>query len=197
MHDVSEWTTGDRRALPPELRGNMATGKAAQGGVGFPVAAPGEGGATARVANLPPPWQFPIASAVDFFQQAQNMILPAGVGATITDAALPLAMQDGYKAVVRSVVIFVDAPTTALSFFFTLLVNGAPVQGWDRLRTYPRSATNLSIGFEGVVRVPQNATISGIVTNENAAGPWTVGMNFAGWQWPLSDEQRIYGGDFG
>lgn len=169
-----------------------------RGRVGFPVA--GQAGVPARPGQQPapvgalqifPPWLYPIDSAVDFQPRADGVALAAG--ATETPADTVLQLPAGYAGVIRFVSIFVDSPTTALDVSWALRINGGPVPGWNNLRSFPRSANNISITFEGVVQVPQNATIDITIVEHGGALAWTVGASYGGWQWPTAAELELYG----
>lgn len=118
--------------------------------------------------------------------------LGAGPALTIKPAGLVTQLNAGYVAVVRFVQIFVDAPTTTLDVDWILLVNDAPVPGWDRLGSFPRNATNLSITFDGTVRVPASASIS-IAIRNNEATARTVGASYGGWQTPQGIIDQTFG----
>lgn len=182
----------DRGRLPTPIdqvaRGFIPSAEVREGG------AVNKGGVQSRTAVVYPFWDRPPASATDFFIQPLPFSLPAGPSAApvlIPGASFQLPAQN--EGVVRSVSIFVDAPTTALNVVWSLRINGQPVAGADALTTFPRSASNLSITFEYFKQVPVGALIELVVSNRSAAGPWTVGGNFAGWSWPMADRIRVFG----
>lgn len=152
-----------------------------------------------------PPWLYPLASGNDFFKVnvfttpnvqtgalAKVAVLPAGANQTIFSE--PVVIPDGMKGVVRVVSIFVDAPTAvpAIDVNYVLRINGGPVQGWT-FATFPRTAANLSIDFGGVVRLPQAAVVDVAIINNNANGPWTVGVQVGGWYYSVREATRLYG----
>jgi hypothetical protein len=61
------------------------------------------------------------------------------------------------------------------------------------LRSFARVANNLNIEFTGYVQCPGNTLIDVLVTNTNASGPWTVGVEVSGWAWPVIDRVRAFG----
>lgn len=132
-------------------------------------------------------------SGQDFYFN-ETGVLAAGAGSTLVlPAAGPLLINPNFEGVIKSVVIFIDAPLTTLDIVWQLRVNGGGVVGWDALRTFPRTANNLSIEFSGTVQVPGSSKIDVLITNNNAVGPWTVGAEVSGWAWPVADRVRVFG----
>lgn len=146
--------------------------------------------------QLFPWWERPLPGSQDFFVKLNSVALGAGPATTIKPATLITNLQPGYVAVIRFVQIFVDAPTTTLDVDWILLINDGPVPGWDRLGSFPRNATNLSLTFDGVVRVSQSATIS-IAIRNNEATARTVGAAYGGWQTPQGLIDQTFGAGAG
>lgn len=132
-----------------------------------------------------------IPSAQDFLVQLKTAALANVIGTTVDTAELRL--NAGEYGVVKVVEIFVNAPTTAINVNWALLVNDAPVPGFDNLSTFPRAAANLSIAFTGTVRLPPSARVRVRITNLAATGPWDVGAAFAGWKWNAQQGERYTG----
>lgn len=146
------------------------------------------------VAAIPPFYYVKPPSGQDFYFNVEPVVLAAGAGSNVVIApAAPLAIFPLYKGVVAFVTIFLDAPTNATSVNFTLRFNGGPVQGADALRSFPRTANNLSVTFPFNIVVPGGTVIDVLATNQNASGPWTVSAEVGGWQYPESLERRIFG----
>lgn len=182
-----------RRPVPGAIRNLGKSGRAL--GVRGAAAPPGLPAAVGNIptVSIPPPWQFPIPGAVDFYLIEKSEVLALGVGVELTPATLRLEVGSGFKAAVRFVTIFVNAPDTTTDVDWSLLINNAPVRGWSNLTTFPRVATNISIDFDGVVRVQQSSIVQVRIRNNAATGPWTVGAAYGGWAWPIASERRIYG----
>lgn len=184
-----------RRPVPGAVRNLGKPGRSLQA-AGAGAALPGRAFApegNIPTVSIPPPWQFPIPGAVDFYLIEKSEVLAAVVGASVTPDALRLAVGSGFKAVVRFVTIFVNAPDTTTDVDWSLLVNNGPVRGWSNLTTFPRVANNISIDFDGVVRISQASIVQVRIRNNAATGPWTVGAAYGGWVWPIASERRIYG----
>lgn len=181
---------GRSQALPAGLGTRAAPGRA----FGPAAGAPSDGIAQLpKTADVPPYWLYKPPEGVDFYFN-QEGVLPAGAGSTlILTATPPIFVRPTYEAVVASVNIFVDAPNTGLGAVWTLRFNESPVEGWDSLRSFARIANNLSIEFSGNVQVKGGTKIDVLVSNTNANGPWTVGVEVTGWQWPRLARERTFG----
>lgn len=177
-----------RRELP---RGGVPVDVETRGNKQLPAAPHSE--PLTKVADVPPYWLYKPPEGIDFYMNEEGS-LPAGAGSTLILASVPaIFLTPNYEGVVKSVTIFVNAPTTDFNAFFTLRFREAPVPGWDRLRTFSRAATNLSIEFGGEVQAQPGTKIDVLVTNRNAFGPWTVGAEVTGWSWPRVARQRVFG----
>lgn len=153
-----------------------------------------------RSAQVPPFWEFKPPSGVDFYASMTGT-LAAAVGATLLlDPSVNgnpigpvIRLTPDYEGVVQTVNIFIDAITTAWNASFSLLANGAPVQGWANLTSFPRNANSINIPFNGPLQIPPNTLLQVLVTNNAATGPWTVGAQVAGWSWPTVDRMETFG----
>lgn len=178
--------------LPAGLGLTRGGAPASVGGAG-PAGALDRLGGLVKTAAIPPYWLNKPPEGIDFYFNVEG-VLAAGVGSTLILVDTPATLiQVNYEAVVASVNIFVDAPTTALGAVWTLRFNESPVSGWDSLRTFARAANNLSIEFSGNAQVPGGTKIDVLVTNTNAGGPWTVGVEVTGWAWPKLARIRAFG----
>jgi len=171
---------------------------------GHGLAAPARGGApnagagsglakVPKTAQIPPYWLYKPPEAVDYYFNVEGVIA-AGAGSTLILTDTPaIFLEPNYEGVVTSVNIFVDAPNTGLGVIWALRFNESPVPGWDTLRTFARVANSISIEFGGNVQVPGNTKIDVLATNNNANGPWTIGVEVTGWQWPKFARVRQFG----
>lgn len=150
-------------------------------------------GAIPRAAQVPPFWQIKPPEGIDFFAK-MNGVLAAGAGQTLTLTPSPLLrVLNDYSGVVAGVTIFIDTPLTTLNLTFALRINAAPVQGWDKLEPFAVAANALIIPFPGTLQIPGNTQLDVLVTNNSAAGPWTVGASITGWSWPKIAEDIAFG----
>lgn len=176
--------TNKRLAPPPDIA-------AKQSGMTAPARVPKVIPSTAQV---PPFWQFKPPTGVDFYFNTTGT-LAAGAGSTLILTGTPeVRLTADYEGVIASVNIFVDAITTAWGGVFSVLLNGAPAQGWASLSSFPRNANSISISFDGPLQIPPNTLVTVLVTNTNAGGPWTVGVEVTGWSWAVYDRLQVFGG---
>ena len=191
IKDLGSWS------VPHPPAGNQAP-------AGSPDAVP----QTIHTFNKYPPWLYPPLGAIQFYIGSPSLSftpntfsLPAGAGTAISPTQLVHTPSRGYKPVIKLMTIFVDNPTNTFSILWQLTSNGAPVPGWG-LTSFPRTASNLSIDFAGTIRdLPVDGVLGVTITNMNAAGPWTVGSVYSGWEYVEATERRLSGAtgatDFG
>lgn len=189
---------GHARA-PEDIRGWDRPSGSRPGSVGR---APGMSGTTAGGSAFRPPLD-PVAAISPFYEVKprsgidayfnQTGVLAAVAGAAVEFGAGLFVLPSANVGVIGFLTIFVDAPNTTINVIWTLLLNGAPIPGWERITTFPRVANNLSIVYPGTVQIPKRAAITVRVTNQAATGPWTVGAEVGGWHWPEVDELQTFG----
>jgi len=152
-------------------------------------------GSIPRAAQVPPFWQFKPPSGSDLYSFGVGT-LAAGAGSTVDlTFTSSWSILTGYEGVLQSLTVGVSAPLVTLDIFFTLLGNGAPIIGWDRLTPQPVAANAIIIPFSGPLQLPERTLLSVRVTNNAASGPWTVNATIAGWQWPRIVRQQTFGED--
>lgn len=188
---------GQARA-PEDIRGWNDPSGGAPGTLGRKASVSGTPGGPALrsaldpVAAISPFYEVKPRSGVDAYFN-QTGVLAAAVGASVTFGAGLFVLPSANLGVIGYLTIFVDAPNTTINVIWTLLLNGAPIPGWERITTFPRTANNLSIVYPGTVQIPKRAEITCRVTNQAATGPWTVGAEVGGWHWPEIDELQTFG----
>jgi hypothetical protein len=144
------------------------------------------------VAAISPYYEVKPRSGIDTYFN-QTGALAAVVNATVTFGVGLFELPPANVGVISYLTIFVDAPNATINVIWTLLLNGAPIPGWERITTFPRAANNLSIVYPGTIQIPQRSVVTVRVTNQAATGPWTVGAEVGGWHWPLIDELQVFG----
>lgn len=149
------------------------------------------GRSTAQVRNVVPWWETKPPQGIDFLQVQKTIALAAGAGSVVS--LLTFALTPESYGVIKGVSIFADATTVNTDVDWILKFNGGPVPGWSNLTTFPRVSTNLSIDFSGTVIIPPGTTVEVTAVNNNAFGPWNIGVMVTGWSMSASDIQRIYG----
>jgi hypothetical protein len=154
-----------------------------------PDSGPIEAGAELqRVVTVAPYWEAKPASGQDYYFNRVG-VLPALGELTLGPA---FRTQPGYRGVIASVQIFIDAITTAWDASFQIRIGGAPVPGLDRLTSFPRALSNFSQPYSAAAIIPASSTVDCLITNR-AAVPFTVGIEVAGWSWPAQEEARVFG----
>lgn len=152
-------------------------------------------GAIPRSAQIPPFWLYKPVSGVDLYSAGAGS-LAAGAGSTVNIVLnRQWTILAGYEGVLQSLVIGVTTPLATLDIFFTLLANGAPVQGWDAFVPPAVAANAILLPFNGPLQLPERTELSVRVTNNSAAGPWSVSATLAGWMWPRIARQQTFGED--
>lgn len=144
--------------------------------------------------SLTPWWEERPPFATDFLAIEKAEMLAAAAGTIIELPGTVFTLPAGdFIAVIKAVTIFIDAPALTTDVNWQVQINDGPVAGWDRLSTFPRVATNLSIDFGGTIFVPQGARIRMVAINLAATGPWTVGGQLTGWYLSKADIDRVFG----
>lgn len=153
-------------------------------------------GSIPRQASIPPFWQFKPPSGLDLFTEFRGTVA-AGAGSSsvlpLSAGLRPWTILSAYNGVMSSFALFVDTPLATLDITFVVLANGAPIPGWDQLRPFPVGANAIIQPINGTLQLPENTTLTVLVKNNAASGPWTVGAQVAGWMWPRIDEQQTFG----
>ena len=153
---------------------------------------PGPADAAPLTRNIFPPWVYKLPMSKDYNQNLFSSILAAGAGSVVTPVSFTLPKT--YVGWEQIFGIYVLTPTALTDITFSLQINDAPVEGWDNVRIPPGVANFVVQNFSDLqVKVPNGGRVSVVVTNNSAAGPWTVGAKIAGWYHPELEEQRIYG----
>lgn len=148
-----------------------------------------------RAAQVPPFWQFKPPEGKDIQGTARGQ-LAAGAGATLVLTPVPAwFVIPSYEGNFQSLLMTVLAPLATLDIFFTLLNNGAAVQGWSRFSIPAVAANSFSLPAIGPLQLPENSRLTVLVTNNAASGPWDVQVDLAGWMWPRVLRQMTFGED--
>lgn len=142
-----------------------------------------------------PVWLYPPQGARQFNTSGSGT-LAAGAGQTLTIASVSYTAPQNWESVIRTFSLFVAAPTASLNVTWTILVNNAPLsQGGGTYTPFPILATDLVQNADVVFRdIQPSAVLSVLITNNSAAGPWTVGAGLGGWSYDPGTKQRMYGG---
>lgn len=128
----------------------------------------------------------------DFNVNAYNLALPAGAGSTVV---LPgFQVPQGQIGWLQETFLYVLTPDATINATWTVRINQSPVPGFDNLIAPPGLANFYLIGTDDMrVRLPNGCYVDVLITNNSAAGPWTVGAGLAGWYHPEVAERRAFG----
>ena len=150
----------------------------------------------ALVRLLFPPKVEKLASSQDFNVNDYRVILPAGVGSSVTPATLVFQTPKDQVGWLQQFSIYTLNPSALTYAQWTVLINGAPVSGFDNVANPPGIANLVEVFTNNMrVRIPMGAKVSLMITNLDASGPYTVGGKLAGWYHPKVAEDRAWGID--
>jgi hypothetical protein len=141
-----------------------------------------------------PPWVYKLPMSQDFNRNSFSEVLAAVAGTAITPVALTFELPPNAVGYIQIFGIYTLTQSALTDVTWTLRVNDGPVSGWDNIRNPPGVANLFAQNFSDLqVRIPAGGTVSILITNNTAQGPWTVGGKIAGWYHPEIEEKRIYG----
>ena len=160
------------------------------GGGGSGTAGPGLA-LTTSVYTLLPPTDQPPASANRFFQQAANV---SALGNATTVLVFPntvqLTAQQGQILVLHSWLIYGLNFTATTNLFFSILYQGSPIPGLDRL-TVPFGVSAISVlSNDARLGVKGPGMLSMTCTNTTAVAA-TVAAALEGWTHANTDPAQI------
>lgn len=150
---------------------------------GAPFAAQTNAGSLQQIMTLFLPEERPIPGATIFntLGQQATAVVQAGVliaGAGIIIPAGSIARLDSVNLYATNLL-----PTSALTF--TVLQNGAAIQGLTNVGIFPGTAARIAENFSLLVRISNGATLTVVFSNADG-GAYLVGAALSGWFWPES-----------
>ena len=135
-------------------------------------------------------WSIPTNSNALNFTAALNATtaVPNGVG------QFRYTCPQGNRAVIKTVWATVQNSTAAMLLSWTLLRNGAPIQGWINVYFPPVATTALIIPFNGVdIELDEGETLTAQFTETSGAN-WVCSMQATGWQIGKREIERVQQG---
>lgn len=168
--------------LPPDIRERgkvlgSSTGQF-QPGDPFDSTADAEYPVTSRATQVYLPEIQPIPGAIQFRRSAR--FNSPGAGA-VEPAALQLRIPAQMIGVIRVFGYGLLAMTAATDVFWTLLFDGNPVPGYERIDFFPGLVPRVTATESDIlVRFPQGCVISVRFTNVDGA-VYDAGANYSGW----------------
>ncbi|HEX3698933.1 MAG TPA: hypothetical protein VH374_26420 [Polyangia bacterium] len=146
------------------------------------------------VRQLFPPYLYKLSASQDFNRNSYREVLPAGVGQVIEPASLVFQAPATMVGWLQNFSQYTLTPSASTYISWCLLINGAPVPGYDDVRNPPGIANLVEVFQNGIqVRIPLGGKVSVRITNLDASGPVTVGGLLRGWYHPQVAETRAWG----
>lgn len=124
---------------------------------------------------VPPP------EAIDFRAGGNNSVTGPATTAAIANSAVNIPR--GTVGYIRSVTFNINNMIATTVVSFSVLLNGAPISGWNNISIFPRVAASVSVSFtpdETFIKISDGGTISLQVTVTDG-GTYVLGGNFHGW----------------
>ena len=122
------------------------------------------------------------------------MILPAGIGATVSSPTLVFQAPKDSVGWLQQFSIYTLTPSALTYASWAILINNGPVAGFDNVKNPPGIANLVEVFTNAMrVRIPMGAKVAIRITNIDGSGPWTVGGKLAGWYHPKVAEDRAWG----
>lgn len=163
------------------------------GDVGGPPVAVRQGpGLLGSTLSIYPMWLYPPASARRYFVEAKNVVVLAGAINQVISAALVAVAGQGELGVLNWVGLTVNNPLNTMTMTFSVMRNGAPVAGLDRLSTASITAASVMRDFSPAYRFRQGDTITVFATNPDLVN-WNVNVGIEGWTWSETEGRELTG----
>lgn len=142
--------------------------------------------------QIPLPEVFPIPSAHEFNPlgsvnsaavSANPIEIVGGQGTTL------LNVPDGNIGIIRGVNLYITDMLTTTNVVWSVTVEGASPQGFDRISIFPRVAPFVSNSFDAAIRFTGPARI--VMTFQNLdGGTYVIGGSYSGWYWPTAADAQ-------
>lgn len=175
---------------------SLTAGAGATGGMGVGGASD-DAPAPAPTLQITPWWQNPPPSSqyfyVDSFEASgAYQSVAAGTSASILGSSLQI--NEGERAVISGISLVVDAPLATDNYYWTLLRNGGPVEGLNRLRNFSIAANGAVRPFNGyVIKLDPRDLVEWTVTNNGGAAV-SVSISYFGWRASIAEIARVQQG---
>lgn len=151
-----------------------------------------------KALQLPLVEQFPIPGAQEFNVEGDQSSVAVENNTTIATLG-PVAVPQGYRAVIRSVSIYIDNMLPTTNVVFSVLLNGPGTSpsGYQNLRMFPRTAPFVGNTFDSIIRITGPASITVIFSNLDG-GTYQIGAALSGHLWLISaqDLWKANGGEW-
>jgi hypothetical protein len=135
---------------------------------------------------------YPIPTAIEFEFAGTVATVGANVQTFIPGTLFDLPA--GYIGLIHTFNISVlSVMTLATNQQFSILINGAPAQGYAGRTFAGRAAQNFERSFDCALRIPNGGIVSIVNTNVDGAA-YTVGADVTGWYMSVADVTRWLNG---
>lgn len=146
---------------------------------------------------ISPWWEQPLPSSQFIYQDTLNTTGAAqSVAAGASDVLLigsEYQVPSTFRGVITGFALLVQASLATDNFYFTFKRNGGPIQGLDRLRTFPIASNGVVREFGGyAIRLQQGDRVAVAVTNPGLAAV-LVTVSYLGWIAASAEIERIEG----
>ena len=146
------------------------------------------------VRQINPPWTTKIPASQDFFARDFEMVVPVGVGSTVTSVALSFRLPQDHVGWLQQFALYVRGSLATTRLQWTVRINQGPVPGWDNKSNPPGAANIVFLPDNDLAkRITNGALVDVLITNLDGAAITGVGGLIAGWYHPKQDELRYWG----
>lgn len=148
--------------------------------------------------QIKPWWEQPFPSSqyiyVDTFAATGAAQVVPSLAQSVLMVGSEYQVPSGDNAVISAVSLLVQSSLATDNYFFTMLRNGSPVQGLDRLRNFSIAANGAVREYAGyAVKLEPNDIVQWTVTNNGGAAV-SVSVSYQGWTAAKAEIERIQGG---
>jgi hypothetical protein len=151
-----------------------------------------------KALQLPLVETFPIPGAQEFNVEGDQASVAIENNTTIATLG-PVVVPQGYRAVIRSVSIYIDNMLTTTNVVWSVLLQGpgTSVAGYQNLRMFPRVAPFVGNTFDSLIRITGPASVTVIFSNLDG-GTYQIGAALSGhlWLYSAEDNWRNRGGQW-
>ena len=151
-----------------------------------------------KALNLPLVEVFPIPGAQEFNVEGDQASV-AVENNTVIATLGPVTIPQGYRAVIRSVSIYIDNMLATTNVVWSVITNGPGTSpsGYQNLRMFPRVAPFVGNTFDSMIRITGPASLQVIFSNLDG-GTYQIGAALSGHLWLISaqDLWKANGGEW-
>lgn len=138
------------------------------------------------------PWYlYEYPSAQDWYAVALNFAVPATGTTNVPGFTFTVNPQN--VAVIKQLTMTVQNSLATIDLRVRLLINGAPVSGWNGIAFPPVAATGVIVPFNGMnIRLKETEILTAQFI-EASATAWVCSLSASGWQVSVPEVLRVQG----